>query len=144
MKLLVDQGLPRSTVTFLARAGIAATHVGAIGLGTADDRAILGAAKQADSVVVTLDADFHALLALSHAEKPSVIRIRTEGLRAEPLADLLLHVIRRCEKDLDAARWFPQTPIASAFDDSLYCGSRRVPLAAPCPCPPSVCPASPH
>ena len=51
-------------------------------------------------IVVTLDADFHALLALSHAKGPSVIRIRIEGLRAEPLVDLLQDVLQRSEDDL--------------------------------------------
>jgi hypothetical protein len=38
---------------------------------------------------VTSDADFHALLALSGATGPSVVRIRIEGQPAEGLATLL-------------------------------------------------------
>jgi len=52
-------------------------------------------------VVVTLDADFHALLALSAAETPSVIRIRIEGLRAQALTNLILTVIGELSEDLE-------------------------------------------
>ena len=52
-------------------------------------------------VVATLDADFHALLALSGETRPSVIRVRVEGLRAEAFVTLLLPVIRRCQSDLE-------------------------------------------
>ena len=37
MKLLLDQGLPRSTVRHLAAVGIAAEHVGDIGMAAAAD-----------------------------------------------------------------------------------------------------------
>jgi predicted nuclease of predicted toxin-antitoxin system len=86
MKLLLDQGLPRSTVLHLSRADIEAVHVGEIGFATASDAKILEFALQNGNVVVTLDADFHALLAFSGADGPSVIRIRIEGLRGEELA----------------------------------------------------------
>ena len=43
-------------------------------------------------IICTLDADFHALLALSGSAMPSVIRIRREGLRGPDLAKLLLEI----------------------------------------------------
>jgi predicted nuclease of predicted toxin-antitoxin system len=47
------------------------------------DADILAYGRQELRVVVTLDADFHTLLALSGARSPSVVRIRIEGLRGE-------------------------------------------------------------
>jgi predicted nuclease of predicted toxin-antitoxin system len=85
MKLLLDQGLPRSAVTLLIEAGIDTIHVAEIGLSAANDTDILQKARDDERVVVTFDADFHALLALSVATSPSVIRIRIERLRAPAL-----------------------------------------------------------
>ena len=100
MKLLLDQGLPRSTVLHLRNTGIEAIHVGDEGLATAPDSKILDFGRQEGLVVVTLDADFHALLALSGLNGPSVIRIRIEGLRGEALARLLVTVLQVCSDDL--------------------------------------------
>ena len=100
MRLLLDQGLPRSAVLQLKNAGIEAAHVGDRGLATASDSKILDVGRQEGCVVVTLDADFHALLALSGVTGPSVIRIRIEGLRAVDLATLLLDVLKVCRDDL--------------------------------------------
>lgn len=100
MTLLLDQGLPRSTVLHLYNAGVEATHVGDRGLATASDAKILDVARHERTVVVTLDADFHTLLALSGAKEPSVIRIRIEGLRAEGFASLLVDVLKICANDL--------------------------------------------
>ncbi len=68
MKLLLDQGLARTTVHHLHAIGIEAVHVGEMGLAAASDAAILDIARQEERIVVTLDADFHALLALSGAD----------------------------------------------------------------------------
>jgi predicted nuclease of predicted toxin-antitoxin system len=100
MKLLLDQGLPRSTVPHLSNAGIEAVHVGEIGFATASDARILDFANQSGSFVVTLDADFHTLLAISGADGPSVIRVRIEGLGGEELASLLVTVLKVCKDDL--------------------------------------------
>lgn len=93
MKLLLDQGLPRSASNLLVEAGIDAIHVSDISLSAADDKEILQHAREDDRIIVTLDADFHALLALSSASSPSVIRIRVERLRAQALTNLVLRVI---------------------------------------------------
>ena len=101
MKLLLDQGLHRSAAALLTAAGIDTVHVGDLGLSTAEDAAILQAGLGANRTVVTLDADFHALLAMSGAIAPSVIRIRIEGLRGEALTELLLAVIAQCASDIE-------------------------------------------
>lgn len=93
MKLLLDQGLPRSAVRHLADLGIVAEHVGDIGLARASDAHILDVARERQEVVVTLDADFHAMLATSRAAGPSVVRIRIEGMKGEQLASLLAKVL---------------------------------------------------
>ncbi len=84
----------------LRQAGMDAVHVGEIGLSAADDTTILQLGREQTYVVVTLDADFHSLLALAGATTPSVIRIRLEGLRGEELSSLLQTVLPQCEADL--------------------------------------------
>ena len=59
MKLLLDQGLPRTAAELLRTAGVDALHVGEIGYATAGDATILQIAQDEQRVVVTLDADFH-------------------------------------------------------------------------------------
>ena len=100
MKLLLDQGVPRSVVGHLRTAGIESIHTGEIGLATATDSDILERARIDDRIAVTLDADFHALLARSAATTPSVIRIRIQGLRGEECARLLVQVLQLCTDDL--------------------------------------------
>lgn len=101
MKLLLDQGLPRSAAPLLREAGFDAVHTAEIGLATATDTAILLAAHQQDRVIVTLDADFHALLARSGASAPSVIRIRIERLRGEEVLQLVQSVLTVCSGELE-------------------------------------------
>ncbi len=101
MKLLLDQGLPRTAAELLNRAGIDTTHVGEIGYAAAEDDMILQLGRNKGDVIVTLDADFHASLALTGATEPSVIRIRIEGLKAVAAAELLKTVLDRCIRDLE-------------------------------------------
>ena len=99
-KLLLDQGLPRSADVILSQRGWDAVHVGDIGMAAATDVDILGYAKLEKRVVITLDADFHALLAVNAASAPSVVRIRIEGLKGLALADLLEKVWFLSKDDL--------------------------------------------
>lgn len=100
MKLLLDQGLARRTAELLRSVGIDATHVAELGMGKAADSEILKQAHDTSAIVVTLDADFHSLLAILGADSPSVIRIRIERLKADQAADLLQAVLVQVADDL--------------------------------------------
>jgi predicted nuclease of predicted toxin-antitoxin system len=54
------------------------------------------------AIVVTLDADFHAILAVSGAMGPSVIRIRIQGLRARRVVECVQFVLSRFETELES------------------------------------------
>ena len=100
MKLLLDQGCPRSAAGLLRDVGVDALHVGEISMAAAADSAILLRALKETRVVVTLDADFHALLALNEAIAPSVVRIRIQRLRAQAMTKLILNVLSECSVEL--------------------------------------------
>lgn len=85
----------------LARDGWNACHVSDVGMSRASDLEILDRAEAEQRVCVTLDADFHALLATRGAKGPSVIRIRKEGLDGIALARLLVGIWPRIESALD-------------------------------------------
>lgn len=100
MRWLLDQGIPRSCVQRLAAVGHDSVHAADIGMEKSPDDAILERAALEGRIVVTLDADFHALLANSLAKEPSVIRIRDEGLKAPELTDAVLELVKSFEKEL--------------------------------------------
>jgi len=101
MRWLLDQGLPRATTLLLAAAAHDAIHVGEIDMAAASDAEILLFGQSSERIIVTLDADFHALLAASNASKPSVIRIRKEGCKAPELSQLILRAARHFRKELE-------------------------------------------
>ena len=53
-------------------------------------------------MVVTLDADFHAELAVRGHSRPSVIRVRQQGLKGPEMAQLTLTLIDRHREALTA------------------------------------------
>jgi len=90
--ILLDQGLPRTAVKILKEKGWDVLHTGDIGLSRASDNEILEYARAEKRVIVTLDADFHAILAVANESEPSVVRIRQEGLKGPALADLIENI----------------------------------------------------
>jgi predicted nuclease of predicted toxin-antitoxin system len=101
MLLLLDQGIPRTAAQRLRDIKIDAVHVGELGMSVATDAEIIEFAKREDRMIVTLDSDFHTLLALAGANTPSVIRIRIEGLKAPAYLSLLTTILAECEQDLN-------------------------------------------
>jgi predicted nuclease of predicted toxin-antitoxin system len=99
MRLVLDQGVPRDAAVRLRNRGHDCVHVGEIGMHNAADDEIL-AWSATGAIVVTLDADFHAILAVSGASGPSVIRLRIQGLRAPELTALIEKVVAEFQKDL--------------------------------------------
>lgn len=100
IRVLLDQGLPRSAARHLQDHGIDACHVADIGLSRASDAEITEHARNQGQLIVTLDADFHRLLSISGASCPSVIRIRREGLRGPDVATLVHQVLDQVGEQL--------------------------------------------
>lgn len=122
MKICLDEGLPLGAVAQFKALGFDAYHVlEHPGAGTTDAE-ILDHARQKEAVVVTLDADFHALLALSQAIAPSVIRLRIEGLKAAALTALLIPLLRDYAPELAAG-------VAMSVDER-FVRFQRLPLGA--------------
>lgn len=100
IRILLDQGLPRSTSFHLKDEYWDVLHTGDIGLSKAKDSEILEYARKNQRIIITLDADFHAFLAVTNAQSPSVIRIRIEGLKAMELARLIEDIWPKVETSL--------------------------------------------
>jgi predicted nuclease of predicted toxin-antitoxin system len=99
-RLILDQGIPRDAAAMLRERGYECTHVGEIGKSRAADEEILAWSLQQEAAVVTLDADFHTMLAVSGAAGPSVIRIRRQGLDALAVVGLIEIMLAEYELDL--------------------------------------------
>ena len=76
------------------------THVSEIGMSRSADDEILALSLSRKAVVVTLDADFHMILAVSQARGPSVIRLRIQGLGADDVVARVQSVLGKFEDDL--------------------------------------------
>ena len=102
MEILLDQGLPRSTAAILRKRNWDVSHTGEVALSRATDRQILEYARENSMVVITLDSDFHSIIAVENASSPSVIRIRREGMKGEYLAELIERVWPDIEAEVQA------------------------------------------
>lgn len=121
--LLLDQGLPRSTAKLLIESGFAAHHAAEVGLSRASDAEILEYARARNLIVVTLDADFHMLLASTGAGAPSVVRLRSQRLNGKQAASVIQAVLERGSEILYRGA------VASASKTSVR--FKRLPLQRP-------------
>jgi predicted nuclease of predicted toxin-antitoxin system len=100
MKLLLDQGLPHLTAELLRGQGIDAIHVSEIGYSRAEDTKIIELAQTNDRIIITLDADYHAAIALTSSPSPSVIWIRVVNLRASEYVEIIMPILNEYKEML--------------------------------------------
>ncbi len=102
MRVLVDMNLSPAWVTALTNHGITAVHWSTVGDPRAEDSVIMGWARTNNYIVFTHDLDFGAVLALTQAEGPSVIQVRTHDVTPEHLEPALIDVLENNRSVLEA------------------------------------------
>ena len=101
MKLLVDMNLSPEWVAVLKQAGWEAIHWSNAGNLRAADSEIMAWAKQNGHIVFTHDLDFGSLLALTQAEGPSVIQVRTQDVTPVAIGKLVVNALRQFHSELE-------------------------------------------
>jgi predicted nuclease of predicted toxin-antitoxin system len=100
VKLLIDMNLSPDWVGVFAREGWEAAHWSTTGDPRAQDRVLMAWAKDNGFIVFTHDLDFGALLAITRAEGPSVIQVRTQDIMPQRLSGRLVKILRQYESTL--------------------------------------------
>lgn len=95
MKFLIDMNLSPLWSAVFERHGWEAIHWSAVGSPHAPDRVLMDWARENRYVVFTHDLDFGALLAVTHAQGPSVIQIRTQDVTPDHLAPIVINSLRQ-------------------------------------------------
>jgi len=113
MKVLIDMNLSPEWVTYLENEGFEAIHWSSVGEIDAKDIKITNWARENDYTIFTNDLDFGRILALTHAEGPSVLQIRGNMLLPEDCGDMILTALKYYQKEiqngalitLDEVKW---------------------------------------
>jgi predicted nuclease of predicted toxin-antitoxin system len=102
MKLLIDMGLSAEWQETFEAHGFEARHWSQIGNPKAKDREILAWAREHGFIVFTHDLDFGHLLALTHAQGPSVIQVRSEDVLPASIGSIVLRALRQHQNLLES------------------------------------------
>ena len=101
MRLLVDMNLSPDWVTVLTQAGWETVHWSSVGNPRAADSEIMAWAKRNGHVVFTHDLDFGTALALTQAEGPSVVQVRTQDVTPLAISKLVIGALRQFRSELE-------------------------------------------
>ena len=100
--MLVDMNLSPRWCSILQAEGWDAVHWSSIGMASTSDHEIMQQALQDRRIVLTHDLDYGAMLAATQAAGPSVVQVRTQDVRPQSLAPLLIPLLRKFENELDS------------------------------------------
>jgi predicted nuclease of predicted toxin-antitoxin system len=100
MKLLLDMNLSPDWVEALRQSGWDTVHWSSVGDPCATDTAIMQWALKGGYVVFTHDLDFGTLLAVTRAQGPSVIQLRTQDVMPQSLGERMMQILRQYETAL--------------------------------------------
>jgi predicted nuclease of predicted toxin-antitoxin system len=101
MKLIIDMNLSPRWAKRLEDAGFIAAHWSSIGNPGASDTEILSYAAKTDSIVLTQDLDFGAILAATQGEGPSVLQIRSEDVSPEHIGTQVIMALKQMQVELE-------------------------------------------
>lgn len=101
MKLLIDMNLPPDWVDYFVRHGWEAVHWSAVGDPRAPDTDLMSWAVANDHVVFTHDLDFGTLLAVTHAQGPSVIQVRTQDIMPHVLGASVIRALKDYQQAIE-------------------------------------------
>lgn len=101
MKLLIDMNLFPRWVDHLAESGIESVHWSIVGPGNATDSEIMAVAAARGYILLTHDLDFSAILATTHATRPSVVQLRAADISPDVIASQVASIIREKANELE-------------------------------------------
>ncbi len=102
MNLFVDMNLSPLWIRFFERNGVDAVHWSSVGDPRAADRDIMAWARAHGYVVFTHDLDFGTILAMTHADGPSVVQVRVQDVLPENLGNIMLAALQQFAEMLAA------------------------------------------
>jgi predicted nuclease of predicted toxin-antitoxin system len=102
MKILIDMNLSPEWVKAFMEVEIESVHWSMVGDATATDRTIMAYARSNNYIVFTNDLDFGTLLAVSKANLPSVIQVRTQDLLPAAIGNLVISSLDRFHSELES------------------------------------------
>jgi len=100
VKFIIDMDVSPRWVPVLHMAGFGAEHWSNVGDVRADDSEVVAYALAHDSVIITRDLGYSALLAASGASRPSVVLIRAGTANPEAIGDMVIDALLKAAKEL--------------------------------------------
>jgi predicted nuclease of predicted toxin-antitoxin system len=101
LKFLVDMNLSPAWVVWFTGQGWEAAHWSAVGDPGATDQALVTWARDNHYTLFSHDLDFSRILALSNADGPSVIQIRSQDVLPDTLGRFVLATLQQFGSQLE-------------------------------------------